>query len=88
MTQQHVITLLIGTNLLIAFGMIYKKSHAVGLRYQQQQLELTAQQLQQEIQRLEHTIDLLTNNNTIAQRASSELGMQSMQLQQVRKLPA
>lgn len=85
MNNQTVIAFLIGSNLLILLGLIYKKSHNVGLLYKQQQLELTLQDLQHTAQRHEHAIDRATQSSSIAEQAHT-MGLQNMQLSQVRKL--
>lgn len=86
MNNRQSAALIIGINVAILFGLIYKKSHAIGLQYKQQQLQQKVHELEQEGQMLRHRIDRVTNDSLIASKATKELNLGQLQLSQAQKI--
>lgn len=86
MSTRQTAIVFVAVNLLLLFGLIYKKSRAIGLQYKQQQLQLQLNVLEQEQQSLQYRFDRLTSNKIIENRAIQELQLQPIQLQQIQKI--
>lgn len=80
------ITLLVITNLLFVFMLIYKQTWITRLSYKQQEVEKKRNELIDEKEALTQALYRLKNPKNVKKYAMNHLGMKKMSLQQAKKL--